>query len=33
MGFTAVWITPVTGQITGDTGYGYAYHGYWQQDM
>ncbi|KAJ5126066.1 hypothetical protein N7448_005374 [Penicillium atrosanguineum] len=33
MGFTAVWITPVTGQIPGDTGYGHAYHGYWQQDI
>lgn len=33
MGFTAIWITPVTDQIPQDTGYGEAYHGYWQQDM
>ncbi|KAI3110422.1 hypothetical protein CBS147333_4965 [Penicillium roqueforti] len=33
MGFTAIWITPVTGQLTEDTAYGYAYHGYWQQDI
>ncbi|KAI2985035.1 CAZyme family GH13 [Aspergillus niger] len=32
MGFTAIWITPVTAQIPQDTGYGQAYHGYWQQD-
>ncbi|PWY87724.1 alpha-amylase [Aspergillus heteromorphus CBS 117.55] len=32
MGFTAIWITPVTGQIPQETGYGEAYHGYWQQD-
>ncbi|CAI7639589.1 unnamed protein product [Penicillium glandicola] len=33
MGFTAIWITPVTGQLTQDTGEGEAYHGYWQQDI
>ncbi|ODM22588.1 Acid alpha-amylase [Aspergillus cristatus] len=33
MGFTAIWITPVTGQLTQDTGYGEAYHGYWQQKI
>ncbi|KAA8648815.1 hypothetical protein EYZ11_004032 [Aspergillus tanneri] len=33
MGFTAIWITPVTGQLPQDTGYGEAYHGYWQQDI
>ena len=33
MGFDAVWISPVTFQIKGDTPYGYAYHGYWQQDL
>ncbi|KAI9035000.1 alpha-amylase [Aspergillus affinis] len=33
MGFTAIWITPVTGQLTEDTEYGEAYHGYWQQDI
>ncbi|RAL04052.1 alpha-amylase [Aspergillus ibericus CBS 121593] len=32
MGFTAIWITPVTAQIPQDTGYGEAYHGYWQQN-
>ncbi|KAJ5164584.1 uncharacterized protein N7500_006414 [Penicillium coprophilum] len=33
MGFTAIWITPVTGQLTEDTKYGDPYHGYWQQDI
>ncbi|KAJ5112036.1 hypothetical protein N7532_000081, partial [Penicillium argentinense] len=33
MGFTAIWITPVTEQIQGNTGYGEAYHGYWQQKI
>ncbi|ERS97854.1 hypothetical protein HMPREF1624_06025 [Sporothrix schenckii ATCC 58251] len=33
MGFTAVWITPVTGQFYEDTGDGTSYHGYWQQDI
>lgn len=33
MGFTAIWITPVTYQLEGDTGVGEAYHGYWQQRM
>ncbi|KAK5133489.1 hypothetical protein LTR08_007626 [Meristemomyces frigidus] len=33
MGFDAVWISPVTSQIIGDTVYGYAYHGYWQQNL
>jgi alpha-amylase len=33
MGFTAIWITPVTEQLTQDTGDGEAYHGYWQQEM
>ncbi|KKK25536.1 hypothetical protein P175DRAFT_0505923 [Aspergillus ochraceoroseus IBT 24754] len=33
MGFTAIWITPVTGQLPQDTAYGEAYHGYWQQDV
>ncbi|CAL5871101.1 uncharacterized protein PFLUO_LOCUS5347 [Penicillium psychrofluorescens] len=32
MGFTAIWITPVTYQLQGNTGDGTAYHGYWQQD-
>ncbi|CRG90037.1 alpha-amylase [Talaromyces islandicus] len=33
MGFTAIWITPVTEQLPQDTGDGEAYHGYWQQDI
>ncbi|ORY57547.1 glycoside hydrolase family 13 protein [Pseudomassariella vexata] len=33
MGFTAVWISPIVKNIEGDTGYGYAYHGYWAQDI
>ncbi|KAJ5358240.1 hypothetical protein N7541_005398 [Penicillium brevicompactum] len=33
MGFTAIWITPITEQLTGNTGDGSAYHGYWQQDI
>ncbi len=33
MGFTAIWITPVTEQLPQDTGDGEAYHGYWQQQM
>ncbi|OJK04081.1 hypothetical protein ASPACDRAFT_1863780 [Aspergillus aculeatus ATCC 16872] len=32
MGFSAIWITPVTAQVPQDTPYGQAYHGYWQQD-
>ncbi|KAL4919929.1 glycoside hydrolase superfamily [Aspergillus aurantiobrunneus] len=32
MGFTAIWITPVTTQIE-DSSFGDAYHGYWQQDI
>ncbi|KAJ5112903.1 hypothetical protein N7456_001437 [Penicillium angulare] len=33
MGFTAIWITPVTEQLPQDTGDGKAYHGYWQQEI
>ncbi|KAL2828591.1 family 13 alpha amylase in complex with acarbose [Aspergillus pseudoustus] len=33
MGFTAIWITPVTAQIEDHTSYGQAYHGYWQRDI
>ncbi|KAL1965697.1 hypothetical protein VTN77DRAFT_5197 [Rasamsonia byssochlamydoides] len=33
MGFTGIWISPVTHQLEGETGYGEAYHGYWQQDL
>ncbi|KAL6238207.1 hypothetical protein BDW75DRAFT_237704 [Aspergillus navahoensis] len=32
MGFTAVWITPVTANLE-DGQHGEAYHGYWQQDI
>lgn len=33
MGFTAIWITPVTDQFYESTGDGTSYHGYWQQDI
>lgn len=33
MGFTAIWISPVTYNLPQSTGDGEAYHGYWQQDM
>ncbi|KGO46387.1 Alpha-amylase, domain of unknown function DUF1966, C-terminal [Penicillium expansum] len=33
MGFTAIWITPVTKQLPQNTGDGTSYHGYWQQDI
>ncbi|KAK7539152.1 glycoside hydrolase superfamily [Phyllosticta citricarpa] len=33
MGFTAIWISPITYNLEGDTGDGTAYHGYWQQDL
>ncbi|KAJ6142516.1 hypothetical protein N7471_001969 [Penicillium samsonianum] len=33
MGFTAIWITPVTKQLSQNTGDGTSYHGYWQQDI
>ncbi|KAF2475422.1 alpha-amylase [Lindgomyces ingoldianus] len=33
MGFTAIWISPVTYNIPDKTPYGYAWHGYWQQDL
>ena len=33
MGFDAVWISPITKQVQGSTPDGYAYHGYWQQDI
>ncbi|KAL4788290.1 glycoside hydrolase superfamily [Aspergillus varians] len=32
MGFTAIWITPVTEQVE-NSSHGDAYHGYWQQDI
>ncbi|KAI0533916.1 alpha-amylase [Xylaria digitata] len=33
MGFTAIWISPVVKNIDSQTAYGYAYHGYWAQDI
>lgn len=33
MGFDAVWISPITAQLQGDTGDGTSYHGFWQQDL
>jgi len=33
MGFTAVWISPVTRQINGESRDGSSYHGYWAQDI
>lgn len=33
MGFTAVWISPVTKQIEGSANGGTAYHGYYQTDL
>lgn len=33
MGFTAIWISPITYQLQGTTKEGSAYHGYWQQDL
>lgn len=33
MGFTAVWISPVTKQIEGSANGGTAFHGYWQTDL
>lgn len=33
MGFTAVYISPVTENIPEDTGYGEAYHGYWPNNL
>ncbi|EAW23731.1 putative alpha-amylase [Aspergillus fischeri NRRL 181] len=33
MGFTAIWITPVTQQFYENTGDGTSYHGYWQQNI
>ncbi|KAI2635068.1 alpha-amylase [Xylaria nigripes] len=33
MGFTAIWISPVVKNIESETPYGYAFHGYWAQDI
>ena len=31
MGFTAIWISPITEQVPGYTYYGAAFHGFWPQ--
>ncbi|KAJ7037368.1 glycoside hydrolase family 13 protein [Mycena alexandri] len=33
MGFTAIWISPVSEQLSGNTYEGEAYHGYWTKDL
>ena len=33
MGFTAIWISPITLNLQETTPYGQAYHGYWQQNI
>ncbi|OJJ55916.1 hypothetical protein ASPSYDRAFT_92119 [Aspergillus sydowii CBS 593.65] len=33
MGFTAVWITPITEQIPETTAFGTGFHGYWQKNI
>ncbi|GAM91000.1 hypothetical protein ANO11243_090470 [Dothideomycetidae sp. 11243] len=33
MGFDAIWISPITANIEGETAYGQAFHGYWQRDL
>ena len=33
MGFTAIWISPITEQIPGITYEGAAYHGFWPQQI
>lgn len=33
LGFDAVWISPISKNIEGNTPYGQAYHGYWTQDL
>ncbi|KAI9836232.1 MAG: hypothetical protein M1819_001569 [Sarea resinae] len=33
MGFTAIWISPITYQLTKKTSDLTSYHGYWQQDL
>lgn len=32
MGFDAIWISPVTHSLEGNTTWGYGYHGYWLDD-
>ena len=33
MGFSAIWISPITLNLPQSTGDGSSYHGYWQQDI
>ena len=33
MGFTAIWISPITLNLPEDTAEGEAFHGYWQQNL
>jgi alpha-amylase len=33
MGFTAIWISPIVAQMSGNTADGSSYHGYWAQDI
>ena len=33
MGFDAIYISPITQNLDGNTSYGEAYHGYWPQDI
>src|SRR5947209_6259637 len=33
MGFDAIYISPVTQNLEGNTSYGQAYHGYWPQNI
>ncbi|KAI0036501.1 glycoside hydrolase family 13 protein [Vararia minispora EC-137] len=33
MGFDAIWISPVSANLEGNTTYGEAFHGYWTQDF
>jgi len=33
MGFSAIWISPIVENIEDDTGFGFAYHGYWQKNI
>ncbi|KAL2826977.1 glycoside hydrolase superfamily [Aspergillus cavernicola] len=33
MGFTAIWITPITEQISETTTWGTGFHGYWQKNI
>ena len=33
MGFDAIWISPITKQLEGETPHFESYHGYWQQDL